>query len=43
MGYHKLPSHKHYWSPTNDHHVKLISEVMSRDRFGEISSNICVN
>lgn len=43
MGYHKLPSYRHYWSTAKDLHLQVISEVMSRDRFSEILSNIHVN
>lgn len=43
MGYHKLPSYKHYWKGTKDLNVPAISEVMTRDRFVEIPSNIHVN
>ncbi|XP_016655726.1 piggyBac transposable element-derived protein 3-like [Acyrthosiphon pisum] len=43
MGYHKLPSYKHYWKGAKDLNVPAISEVMTRDRFVEILSNIHVN
>jgi len=43
MGYHKLPSYRHYWSTAKNLHLQVISEVMSRDRFSEILSNIHVN
>lgn len=43
MGYHKVPSYKHYWSTANDLNVPVVSDVMSRDRFSEILSNIHVN
>lgn len=43
MGYHKLPSYKNYWSTAKDLNVKIVSEVMNRNRFSEISSNIHVN
>ncbi|KAE9522328.1 hypothetical protein AGLY_017274 [Aphis glycines] len=43
MGYHKLLSYRHYWSTAKDLHLQVIFEVMSRDRFSEILSNIYVN
>jgi hypothetical protein len=43
MGYHKLSSYRHYWSTAKDLHLQVISEVMNRDRFSEILSNIHVN
>ena len=43
VGNHKLPSYKHYWKVAKDLNVPAISEVMTRDRFVEILSNIHVN
>lgn len=43
MGYHILPSIKHYWSTADDLHVGVIANAMSRARFTEILSNIHVN
>lgn len=31
MGYHKLPSYKHYWNGAKDLNVPAIPEVMTRD------------
>lgn len=38
-----MPSYKHYWSTAKDLHVQAVSEVMNRDRFSEILSNIHIN
>lgn len=43
MGYHCLPSWRNYWSTSDDLQVKCIAESMSRNRFGEILSNLHVN
>lgn len=43
IGYHKVPSYKHYLSTVNDLNVPVISDVISRERFSEILSNIHVN
>jgi hypothetical protein len=43
MGYHQLPSIKHYWSTSEDLHVKPIAGAMSRGRFMEILAYLHVN
>ncbi|XP_065672246.1 piggyBac transposable element-derived protein 3-like [Hydra vulgaris] len=43
MGYHELPSWKHYWNGEQDSSVPFISNALSRDRFLQILSNIHVN
>lgn len=43
MGYHKLPSWRHYWSTSPDLGVPIVSNAMSRNRFDAILSNIHVN
>ena len=40
MGYHKLPSYKHYWSSNLNFKVPIVSQTMSRNLFEKISSNI---
>ncbi|XP_054280721.1 uncharacterized protein LOC128998555 [Macrosteles quadrilineatus] len=36
MGYHQLPSIKHYWNTADDLHVKPVAGAMTRGRFMEI-------
>lgn len=43
MGYHKLPSWKHYWSNSQDLGIPIVSNAMSRDRFDKILSNLHCN
>ncbi|XP_039288737.1 piggyBac transposable element-derived protein 3-like [Nilaparvata lugens] len=43
MGYHELPSKRHYWSNAPDLHVPIVAETMTRDRFDEILSCLHVN
>lgn len=43
MGYHELPSWKHYWNQDPDLSVPFISSVLSRNRFLQILSNIHLN
>lgn len=43
MGYHNLPSYTHYWCEDPDVSVPFISNVMTRNRFSQILSNIHVN
>ena len=39
MGYHKVPSWKHYWRNEPDLSVPFISDVLPRNRFLQILSN----
>ena len=43
MSYHKLPSWTHYWNTDPDFNVPFVSAVMTRNRFGQILSNLHVN
>ncbi|XP_049778390.1 piggyBac transposable element-derived protein 3-like [Schistocerca cancellata] len=43
MGYHKLPSWKHYWSACDDLGISIVRRCMSRDRFDFILSNLHLN
>ncbi|KAG1682704.1 PiggyBac transposable element-derived protein 3 [Nymphon striatum] len=43
MGYHNLPSWRNYWSTAADLHVDIVKDTMSRNRFGEILSNLHAN
>ena len=43
MGYHQLPSWKDYWRNDQDLSVPFISDIMPRNRFLQILSNIHVN
>lgn len=43
MGYHILPSIRHYWSSADDLLVKPVANTMTRNRFVEILSNLHVN
>lgn len=43
MGYHQLPSYKHYWSSASDLGVPTVSSSMTRNRFQAILSNVHVN
>ena len=43
MGYHKLPAMKHYWIPSVDMEVKLISTSMARDHFSLILGKLHLN
>lgn len=43
MGYHVLPSWRHYWSSSPDLGASLVKETMSRLRFDNILSNLHVN
>ncbi|XP_055911774.1 piggyBac transposable element-derived protein 3-like [Eupeodes corollae] len=43
MGYHKLPSWRHFWSESQDLGVSLVGKAMSRNRFDAILSNLHVN
>ena len=43
MGYHKLPSWLDYWKNDPDLGIPFVSEVMSRNRFGQILWNLHVN
>lgn len=42
MGYNKLPSWKHYWATSNDLNVPCVSNIMGRNRFDNILSNLHV-
>lgn len=42
MGYHKLPSWRHYWSESDDLRVSIVRKTMSRNRFDAILSNLHV-
>lgn len=43
MGYHKLPSLRHYWATGADLGVKPVQEAMARDRFLSILGKLHVN
>lgn len=43
MGYHKLPSWKHYWATSEDLGLPIVRSAMSRDRFDTILTNLHVN
>lgn len=43
MGYHVLPSWRHYWSTSPDLGIPLVSSAMSRLKFDNILSNLHVN
>ena len=43
MSYHKLPSWTHYWNTDPNFNVPFVSTVMTRDRFGQILTNLHVN
>lgn len=43
MGYHAVPSWKDYWKTDPDLQVPFISDVMPRNRFSQILSNIHIN
>lgn len=43
MGYHILPSWKHYWSTSEDLGVPYAANVMPRNRFEKILQNLHVN
>ena len=43
MSYHKLPSWTDYWSNDPDMSVPFVASTMTRDRFGQILSNLHVN
>ncbi|XP_049780398.1 piggyBac transposable element-derived protein 3-like [Schistocerca cancellata] len=43
MGYHKLPSWKHYWSACDDLGISIVKRCMSRDRYDFILSNLHLN
>lgn len=43
MGYHVLPSLKHYWSTAEDLHVQPVATAMIRTRFIEILTNLHLN
>lgn len=43
MGYHKLPSWRHYWSTSEDLGISVVRQTMSRDRFDFILSSLHVN
>lgn len=43
MGYHTLPSYKHYWSTSNDLGIELVRKTMTRNRFQDILSFLHVN
>lgn len=43
MGYHKLPSWKHYWNMSDDLGVKIVQRSMARNRFDMILSCLHVN
>jgi len=43
MGYHKLPSWKHYWSCAPDLSVPFVAATMTRNRFDLILTNLHLN
>lgn len=43
MGFHKLPSWRHYWALDPAFSVQIVRDTMSRNRFDDILSNIHVN
>lgn len=43
MGYHELPSWRSYWNLDSDLNVKMVSEVMSRNRFATLIPNLHIN
>nr|XP_023018087.1 piggyBac transposable element-derived protein 3-like [Leptinotarsa decemlineata] len=43
MGYHVLPSWRHYWSGSSDLGVPLVSNTISRQIFDNILSNLHIN
>lgn len=43
MGYHRLPSWRHYWSNDPDLNVPYVTETMARNRFEAILSNLHLN
>lgn len=40
MGYHHLPSYRNYWSTDPDLHIGVVAEIMPRNCFGDILSNL---
>ena len=40
MGYHKLPNHWSYWETSPSLSVSFVANVMTRERFNEILSNL---
>lgn len=40
MGYHKLPSMRHFWARREDLGIRPIQQAMTRDRFITIFSKI---
>ena len=43
MGYHELPSWKHFWNTDPDMSITFVSSALSKNRFSQMLSNIHVN
>ena len=43
MGFHKLPSYKHYWSCSDDLGIGIIKRVMPRSRFEQFLQYLHIN
>ena len=43
MGYHVLPSYRHYWSTQPDLGLPLVASVMTKNRFVHILGNLHIN